>query len=275
MSVKITAILENTPDEKGLLETEHGLSFLIEGEGYRILFDTGKSDMFLRNAELLGISLEKIDAVVLSHGHYDHAGGFPALAESGGNFRLYLGKGFFRKKYSVRKNEVRYIGGSFAEDFLKEKGIDYTFVNDKKLEILPGVYLVSSFPRNHEDETNNPRFNLMIEGEYVVDDFSDEVAAVIEIEDGLTVVLGCSHPGMKNILDAVKERFDKPIRTVLGGSHLVEADDRRLEDSVNYLRAGELKTLGLCHCTGEKALRVLEMVPEYVPVHSGTVFILP
>lgn len=96
MSLKITTLIENMADAEEKLEFEHGFSLWIETENKKILFDTGQTGAFVENAEKLGIDLSETDAVVLSHGHYDHTGGVPALCKRlQRKTPFYTGKEFF------------------------------------------------------------------------------------------------------------------------------------------------------------------------------------
>ena len=125
MSIKITTLIENTPGEHLALKNEHGISFYIEKDDYKVLFDTGQSDAFLYNAQQLNIELDRLDYVVLSHGHYDHSGGFTHLTEKTNNFTLITGKGFFDGKYGKIKTSYEYLGNNFNSDLLKKKKIKH------------------------------------------------------------------------------------------------------------------------------------------------------
>ena len=195
MSVQITTLIENTMGEHLALINEHGISFYIEKDGHKILFDTGQSGNFIRNAREMRIDLSDLEYVVLSHGHYDHSGGLKYLTELTTKFKLILGTGFFNEKYAYRNNSYEFLGNNFDEDFLKEKGISYRFVSESLNEILPGVYVVTNFPRVHKSEVINPRFKIRKEGHFEQDQFGDEVLVALDTPKGLVVILGCSHPG--------------------------------------------------------------------------------
>lgn len=257
MSVKITTLIENSPGEHYALKTEHGLSFFIEKDGHSLLFDTGQTGAFLKNAEQLRVDLHSVETVVLSHGHYDHSGGFRALTELTTDFRLLLGTGFFQEKYGVKNSAYQYLGNNFDENFLREQNITYQFVDQPLLEVLPGISVVAHFPRKYEDEVINPRFKVLKDGSFQADPFDDEMSLVVDTAEGVIVLLGCSHPGMKNMLDAVAQRIERPIYGVLGGTHLVESNENSLEMSMKYLEKESLQVIGVSHCTGQKAMERL------------------
>ncbi len=260
--MKITTLIENSPGEHKALMHEHGLSFFIETDGLRILFDTGQSGAFLTNAELLNVDLLSLDTVVISHGHYDHSGGFRALTKRTTQFNLFLGQGFFHEKYGRRGPACDYLGNDFDESFVRKQEIEVRFVSEPLLEIAPGVFLFSGFPRIHDDEIINPRFQILQDGKLSQDPFDDEIVLAVDSPQGLVVFLGCSHPGMKNILDAVIKRTGRPIYAVLGGSHLVEAAGTGMEESLRYLEKDSLKIVGLSHCTGQIAMERLSVCNE-------------
>lgn len=257
MTLKITTLIENNPGEHKALTHEHGLSFFIETDDTRILFDTGQSGVFLANADLLNIDPGRLDSVVISHGHYDHSGGFRSLTGITTQFNLFLGQGFFHEKYGVRNNSCEFLGNNFDKAFVSNLGIRCTFVKESILEIASGIFILSGFDRIHEDETINPRFMILKDSNLCPDPFDDEIALALDSPKGLIVLLGCSHPGMKNILDAAVRLIGKPVYAVLGGSHLVEASKASLEVSLDYLQKETLGIVGLSHCTGQTAMERL------------------
>ena len=259
MVLKITTLIEDTMGEHLALKNEHGISFYIEKDGHKILFDTGQSGTFLENAEQLQIDLSDLEHVILSHGHYDHSGGLRALSNVAKNFELIVGKGFFNEKCGFGNNYYEFIGNNFSENFLLERGIPYKLVNHDLNEILPGIYVITNFPRVHKDEIINPRFKILKNGSFVNDPFDDEVLVALDTPEGLVVLLGCSHPGMKNMLDTARNLLEKPLYAVLGGTHLVEAKEKSFKLSLDYLNDKEIKVVGVSHCTGEKAMSALSI----------------
>ncbi len=254
MQLKITTLIEDTQGEhKGLL-CEHGLSFFIEKDNYRMLFDVGQSAAFLSNARQLNIDLGRLDSVALSHGHYDHTGGFRELAEKTTRFTLFTGDGFFDEKYGICDNSCEFLGNNFDEMYLSSKGIEHQIVHERLRKIAPGIHIISDFPRIHEDEKINPRFKIFRDGVFHPDFFRDEIAIAVDTPGGLAVLLGCSHPGMKNMLDAAVQLLQRPLYAVLGGTHLIEAQEDSLDLSIEYLKQESIKIIGVCHCTGQKAL---------------------
>lgn len=259
MAVKITTLIENSPGEHLALKTEHGISFFIEKDGHKLLFDTGQSGTFIENAEQLQVDLSTLEYVVLSHGHYDHSGGLRHLVDLTTNFELLVGKGFFIEKYGFKNGRYEFLGNNFDEKYLRGKNIAYRFIDQALTQILPGIYIVTNFPRKHADEVINPRFMILEDGEMKPDPFHDEVLVAIDTPKGLIVLLGCSHPGMKNMLDAAVSLIKRPLHAVLGGTHLVEANAVSLTNSLEYLNKNNdaLEFIGVSHCTGPVAMEKL------------------
>lgn len=262
MGVRITTLIENTIGEHKSLNTEHGLSFLIEKDDVSLLFDTGSSDKYIKNAERLHIDLNRVSHVILSHGHYDHTGGLKPFADfrKHSDFTLWTGTGFFNEKYGQYGPSFQFLGNDFNRSFLDNASIDYREVSSDKTEVVPGVWIVTNFKKTHPEETIHPRFVLWDSAEKCAypDDFRDEVLVVVESEKGLIVIVGCSHPGILNMLDTVRRLFNEPIYALLGGTHLVEAPDPQLKLIIDAVLKMKISIIGVSHCTGEKAASVIE-----------------
>jgi len=279
MAIQITALIENTLGEHTALKIEHGISFLVETEETSVLFDSGRSGDFLHNAGKLCKDLSCVTDVVLSHGHYDHTGGFRSFVEQRGaqGYTLWTGEAFFDRKYGAFNASYQYLGNDFDKDFLTQQGISHKAVTKKRTQIAPKVWVVTDFARTHAQERPNPRFVKQEEGSslFVADDFSDEVMLVIETEKGLVALVGCSHPGILNMLDSVEESFGNPIYALLGGTHLVEADEERTTYTMDNFSQRGIVLLGISHCSGERAIELaLEQSPINFRSCTGSTIIL-
>ncbi len=280
MSLKITTLIENMPDTEEKLAFEHGFSVLVEVDGKKILFDTGQSGSFTENAEVLGIDLSEVDAVVLSHGHYDHTGGVPALLKKlQKNTPIYIGKEFFMPKYKLLEDgSYKYNGNPFEPELLTGEDslarvypveADVTWISKK-------LVLFKNFRRVTGYEKVNPKFFVKTEQGYEQDLFVDEISLGILTEAGLVLLVGCSHVGIVNILEHVKQGLDIPVAAVLGGTHLVEAGEERLQKTVHALKEYGVKTIAVSHCTGEEGMELLEQEfhDEFVVNNTGNVLVV-
>lgn len=275
MKFTITTLIENSKGEHLGLLNEHGISFLIETANRTILFDTGQSGGYIHNAGLLDKDLSKIDTVVISHGHYDHTGGFTKLVENiTTDFKLCIHKNAFQKKYSFDGTHYKYLGNGFTRDYLMDHKIKTYFINEDILEIDKGIYIISNFDCITPFEEANPRFYLENNNEeHVLDHFEDEIMLAMDTPDGLVVILGCSHPGVINMLQTLINRTGKNIHTIIGGTHLVKADEDRIRQTIEHFKSMNIKRFGISHCTGENAMNQLKQAfgKRYFHNTTGTI----
>jgi 7,8-dihydropterin-6-yl-methyl-4-(beta-D-ribofuranosyl)aminobenzene 5'-phosphate synthase len=253
MDYRIVSLMDNRA--RAGLKQEHGLSIYIESERIKLIFDTGMTGKFIENAENLGIELSEADYVVLSHGHYDHSGGLQSLVDRSGNkFKLFVGQGFFEGKYKlIEADKYKYIGNQFKEKDLYEKDLDVKTVSEDMVYIEEELILFRNFDQVQDFEKLNPNFVHKSDGGYVQDEFKDELVLGIKREDGIFLILGCSHPGFINILETVKVRTGQKICGVIGGTHLVGADSSWIDKVASYLEDSEIDIVATSHCTGELA----------------------
>lgn len=260
--MKIITLIENRVDKNGDYKSEHGLSFYIETESSKILFDTGKTDKFIENANKMKIDLEKIDYIVISHSHYDHANGVVEyIKEYKNRPKLIISKYFFENgnKYRCYKaKENRYIGTNIDEKIIQTENMDIRYIEEKITCIENDFYIFSNFERVREEINNESLIYLNENEEEIVDPFIDEIAIGIDTEQGLLILVGCSHPGIINIISSIIKVSKKPIYGIIGGSHLKEADKPRIDKTFTYLEDIDIKLLGFNHCTGEEALKIFE-----------------
>lgn len=268
--LKITTLIENETNTDGNLYSEHGISLYVEVDNKNILFDTGQSGNFIKNAEKLNIDLNDLDYVVISHSHYDHSGGIEKLVEEYDNkFKLFVGEGFFKEKHSLAGDIYRYTGSSFKEDFLKEKNIEVEYVKDIR-HITDNTMIITDFERNPEYENVNETMFLKEGGEFVFDDFKDEIALAIDTKEGLVVLVGCSHPGIVNMLSTISKRTGKEIHAIIGGTHLMKEDDEKINKVIDYFKEKGIKQIGACHCTGKQGQTMLSQQMEDEFFHNNT-----
>lgn len=262
--MKITTLIENEPGHIEKLYSEHGISLYIEIDGKNILFDTGASGNFIDNAKELNINLKNLDYVILSHGHYDHSGGFKRLIEEiNPDVKVFIGGEFFNKKYSLRPNgEYDSTGSPFDENFLKKNNISFQYIQSDVTNIVKDIMIFTNFKRDEEFENTNENMYVIKDDEYKKDMFKDEISLGIKTNKGLVVLVGCSHAGIVNILDSIDQRVDTSIHAVVGGTHLIKEDDEKINKIIDYLKDKDIKVIGACHCTGKQGETMLSQQLE-------------
>ena len=187
--MRITVLSDNTPGRK--LLAEHGLSLLIEADK-RILFDTGASDVFLRNARSLGIDPDP-DIIVLSHGHWDHGNGLVRMEGK----RLVCHPGCFAKRFSKRSGE--YLGLPLTGE---EASGRFDLVESKNpVEISPKVAYLGEIRRSRDFEGWDTSYSF---GDGSDDMVCDDSALAVRTSKGLVIIAGCSHSGICNIVDQAR-----------------------------------------------------------------------
>jgi 7,8-dihydropterin-6-yl-methyl-4-(beta-D-ribofuranosyl)aminobenzene 5'-phosphate synthase len=258
MKSKITTLVENTVAQSGKkLIGEHGLSFYIETQSNKILFDTGQNLAIANNAQVLGIDLSLVDTVILSHGHYDHTGGLKSLLACNRNFTLYAHPDVFGQKVKGVDDNFKYIGIPVAKNFLEEKGIEIK-LDKKAVQIAPGIMTTGEIPLENDFEGLESVFYIKKENEVVADTLTDDQAVILDTDKGLTVLLGCSHRGVINTLNHVARLTGKKrIYALMGGLHLGKASDAKLSKIMDHLRGFGLEKIGVGHCTGTRAFVAL------------------
>lgn len=242
MSFKITTLVENIVYGKGL-QGEHGLSLFVETPEHKILFDTGASDLFIRNAKAMNIDLSEVDYLILSHGHRDHTGGVRHFMDINKKAQIVCKAEVFQRKF---KNE-RENGMPDADTLDTTR---FRFVTDTT-EVVPGIYVFPNIPVVDKNDTHFEQFYAKKEGQVMPDTFEDELCVVLKSEKNLSVLSACSHLGITNMVRAVQEVFPGiPPQLVLGGFHIHETSAEKFNVISGFFGRNLPKRLGVCHCTG-------------------------
>lgn len=255
--LEIVLLVEDTVHKRGFM-AEHGLSFWIRYGGDDYLFDTGQGLVLLHNATKMGIDLSKLVGVFLSHGHYDHTGGLKDLLNIVPDLKVYAHPGIFNPKYYQGDNELRETGID-----IKRQAVPGFIPVEGVKEIADGIWVINQIPRatGFEEIDSNFKVYKLSSGEELskfgpedelsVDDFTDDQSLFIETEKGLVVLVGCSHAGIVNILEYIRKvTEDKDIYAIIGGMHLIDAKEERINRTVDYLADLDFQLLVPLHCTG-------------------------
>ncbi|MBR3227832.1 MAG: MBL fold metallo-hydrolase [Erysipelotrichaceae bacterium] len=236
--MKLKVLVDNNTYIDEYYLGEPALSFYIEDEGKKILFDTGYSDVFLKNAKAMGIDLSGIDCLVLSHGHNDHTGGLRYLKDRDlSGVRLYAHKDVF----IPRSHQGLDVGSPVGAD---ELNIKEHIGGDLPQRITGRLYYLGQIERmtGFEGKPVGTRYDGSDDLLY------DDSALAYKGKDGLFIITACSHSGICNIIEyARKVLCEERVCGVIGGFHLLK-NDLQLEKTIRYLKRFEIKDLYPCHC---------------------------
>lgn len=268
--MKIINLIENTPGVEGCLY-EHGLSFYVETKKHKILVDSGASDKFIKNAEVLGVDLRAVDMVFLSHGHYDHSGGLMAFAKINPNAKIYMQRSAGDNYYHVDEKRVEYIGIDLELLKLEQvKLLDGNFELDNEISIFTDVTGRRLWPKGNLDLKKRTA-----QGD-VQDEFEHEQYMVLSQEDKKILISGCAHNGILNILEKYRELYGGDPDMVISGFHMMKHSEYTSEDEAIIKEiAQELKRTAIQlytgHCTSEYPFQLMKEVlgDQLVWVHSG------
>lgn len=244
----------------GTFLAEHGLSYLVNIDNENILFDTGHSDVFLKNARKLKIDIDKVKTIVLSHGHWDHGNGLKYLR----NQTLITHPGSFEKRY--RKANHTAVG---LEQTRKEIEKRFTLKASKtSIKVTENLFFLGEIPRNNDFESKTTSFEF----DDGSDDFIlDDSALAATINNELVIITGCSHAGICNICEQAKKVSGiKKIKAVIGGFHL-KTQEQTLK-TIRYFKENSVETLMPSHCTELPALALFYSTFNTKQVKTGNIF---
>ena len=271
--MKLTVLADNNTLIDHYLNGEPGLSFLIETEGKKILFDTGYSDVFIRNAQKIGTSLFDLDYIVLSHGHLDHTWGLVHLVKYFSEAAIE--KRQFRSPELIAHSRCFYPRPKFPlpniGSVLSEAEVRRQFplnLSDKPVWITEDLIFLGGIPRKFSFERTEPgtRKTVLPDGSTEPDLLLDDSALAFRSDEGLVIITGCSHAGICNITEYAREVCGEPqIVDIIGGLHLLTPGHLRMKKTGEYLQDLHLNALHACHCTSLSAKIALA---GYCPVQE-------
>lgn len=266
----IKVLVENTSGREDI-GSEHGLSLYIETGDKKILFDTGASDLFLSNAEKMGVDISQVEHLILSHGHYDHGGGLEGFFHMNNRAKIYIHKDAFGGYFARRENgDMDYIG------IKKEiKNQDQVILTEGMYEIAKGLELYTNKVHSAAKPASNKSLLMELEDRLIEDDFSHEQNLILQ-EDGKTVLItGCAHNGIINILKSFYKIKGHMPDYVLGGFHLSgiaksNQEDASILDDISKFLLETKGTYYTGHCTGLESYSILkEKMGENIEYLSG------
>ena len=265
--MKLTVLCDNNTIIDCYYLGEPALSFYLEEGDRKILFDTGYSDVFLRNAEKLGIDLSALTAVVISHGHNDHTGGLRYLLNETdlSGVKLIAHPGVFRR----RRYEGLEIGAELTAEECREHGLEVIETTEPYRLSEKLIYL-GEIPRTVSFEGKTPIGRVLEKGKWRADFIRDDSALCYEGEEGSFVITGCSHSGICNILSyALKLSGKEKASGIIGGFHLLKQDEV-LEETAAFLSGHVSKDLYPCHCVSLHAKLALAAKMPVIEIGSGS-----
>mgnify|MGYP000864040675 CR=1 FL=1 len=255
---KVICIVDNSAKPGSELKTEHGLSFWIETPQGNVLFDSAQTpEVLFHNLDILRLNITDLSALVLSHAHFDHTGGVGKVLEVKPELPTYGHKNIFTKRYHMLDGKTRQVGFSEENEISLQKS--KLTLSEESKQIVQGLWTTGHIKVRNEQLGSSPFLYIQKDGILSPDPYDDDLSLVLETREGLAVICGCCHAGILNTLYHIKENFKGKIHTVIGGIHLVYANEEYLDHIFEIIKAEFPATRFLLnHCTGDKALERFE-----------------
>ncbi len=275
--MKLTVLVDNNTEIDQYYFGEPGVSYLIETEGRKILFDTGYSDIFIKNASKMGESLLDLDYVVLSHGHNDHTWGLAYLMD------LYSKKKSINEKYKIPTLiahsyiflEKEFLGENIGVNLSKEQlSINFNVkLTEQSIFLTDNLAFLGEIPRVNDFENKTIIGKYIKNGKREDDYVFDDSAIVFRGEKGLVVITGCSHAGICNIVAEARKVFKiNKIFDIIGGFHLLNPKEDLMNKTLEYLGNQKIEKIHPCHCTDLGSKIKLSKILDIGEVGVGMVF---
>ena len=238
----VSVLTDDTPSRYKPLLAERGLSMLVDYDGTKILFDTGYDDAFIRNAKMMGYNLGNLNAVVLSHAHFDHVAGYNALLDKNmAPKSLFIGNDFFAPKFIKDGPVFSNLASALSRERITKKGIKTREIQ-LQMKLSNDLYLVTcsdSSPYATPIPESHMKYR---DRNFVKDNYSDEIALVAVTKTGLIVLAGRCHKGICNMVHYIRKTSSMKIAAIIGG---MEPSFEKRE--LSYLEESGVKFIGICN----------------------------
>lgn len=272
--IRIAVLVENTAQGADIL-AEHGLAYWIEWDGHKVLFDTGQGNVLANNAYRMNIPLHEADAIVLSHGHYDHTGGLAEALKTNRLVTVYAHPAAFAPKYARKSDgSAREIGLPPTAETAIRSLHNRLVHTDHPTRVADRLMVTGPVPRLTDfEDTGGPFF--LDQACTKPDPLADDQSVYFYTAEGTVVLLGCAHAGVINTLRYIRQLTgDRPIRAVIGGMHLGDASPERIGKTIAELRRIGVQQLAPGHCTGMPATVALWTAFPAIcaTCHAGSTF---
>ncbi len=268
--IELKVLSENR--DNGVFAGEGGLSILVNVAGESFLFDTGLSNLYMQNAKLLGVDLNKVNKVVLTHGHSDHTNGVKYLPGK----TIILHPQAFKSRWSIRKKEQ--VGFNMTKEALESK--HNVILATAPIEVCDNCIFLGEIPMVVDFEKDGNFSTTLDQGLTETDYTEDDSGVVIKTDKGLFVMTGCGHRGVCNTIEQAKKVTGQDkIYGVLGGFHLRNLDKQKekIDLTIQYFKHNNIQQLYLGHCVADDVIDYFEQNLPNVKVNklgSGKEFII-
>ena len=285
-SLRILVVVEDTAPFGSSLLGQHGLALFVEARRRnavkRLALDVGQNYSTLRhNMLLLGIEPAQLDAIVLTHCHYDHTTGLSSLLADTAKKELPVvaHPETFRPNF-VLEPSLRHVGMS-KDDLptnISSSG-GRLFLTRDSIPIMPGLFTTGEVPRVTDfEDTGIVLYTIDSEGNVTLDTMPDDISLVADIRGrGLVILTGCSHAGIVNIVKHAMDRWPgRKLEGIIGGFHLINASEERIKRTIDYFSEVQPNWVAAGHCTGFKAQFALYSAfgDRFVPLTCGKQFLI-
>ena len=273
----ITILCDNSISKPGFIG-EHGFSVLIEREDKKYLFDTGPGMSLPLNLKTLGKDLKGVEKIFISHGHYDHTGGLRWALKQIGKVEVVAHQAIFARHMSIhlegKKETKKHIGCPYTKEELESLGAVFSF-SDHTKEVAPGVWFITGIDRKPQQLPLDAHLLLQREDEFIIDPIEDDASLLLETDGPPLLLLGCSHAGVLNILDHIREEMGiNKLSAILGGTHLMFFGLKEIPGVIEKFEEFSIDFIGVSHCTGIQASIELakHFGDRFMVASAGTVF---